>query len=338
VFIIIIKSVKKNKMEMVNMNKNLFVFGVLFVFMAGLVYGAQAPIDLGTAGNFVILAKSGISTTGVTAITGDIGVSPITSTAITGFSLVRVGTYSTSSLVTGKVYASNYDSPTPSYLTTAVSDMQTAYVDGAGRPTPDFTNLGAGDLGGMNLSAGLYKFTTGVTIPTHLILNGSSSDVFIFQIDQTLDLASATNITLTGGVQAKNVFWIVGMTTTLGTTSHFEGNILDMTNIAMLTGATINGRALSQTATDLDANTVSMPSGVTSVVFVPPVARGIEGGSSGSRAINNNGTVDTSDTSVVSTPKASFWDRNKAYIIGLGALAVVLFILSRVFKGKPTRK
>src|ERR1700677_2786611 len=105
---------------------------------------AQLPVNLGDAGNYVILSKSGISTVPTSAITGDIGVSPIAATGITGFSLIhRFGSpFATSAQVTGKVYAANYSAPTPANLTTAVGNMQTAYTDAAGRTIPNFTELG----------------------------------------------------------------------------------------------------------------------------------------------------------------------------------------------------
>src|SRR3989338_7131225 len=126
---------------------NILVYFMVFAFMAFSVNAAQPAVNLGTAGNFVILAKSGISTTGTTSIVGDIGVSPIDSTAITGFGLIAdsSNTFSTSSLVTGKAYAADYAPPTPTKMTTAVSDMETAYTDAAGRTLPDATELGAGD-------------------------------------------------------------------------------------------------------------------------------------------------------------------------------------------------
>jgi hypothetical protein len=120
---------------------------------------AQAPVNLGAAGNFVILAKAGISTVPTSVITGDIGVSPIGSSAITGFALnLTAGSaFATSAQVSGKVYAPAYAAPTPANLITAIGDMQTAYTDAAGRTIPDFTELGAGQIGGLTLVPGLYK-------------------------------------------------------------------------------------------------------------------------------------------------------------------------------------
>lgn len=240
---------------------SVFVCIVIFLSMSFSAYATQSAVNLGTAGDFVILSKSGVSTTGTTSITGDIGVSPIDSTAITGFGLIMDSSneFATSSLVTGKLYAADYTVPTPSKMTTAVSDMQTAYTDVAGRTLPDYTELGAGNIGGMTLTQGLYKWGTGVTIPTDVTLSGSSTDVWIFQIAQDLDISSATHVILSGGALAKNIFWQVAGQTTLGTTSVFNGNILGQTEIVFGTGATLNGRALAQTAVTLDANTVSLP-------------------------------------------------------------------------------
>jgi len=216
-----------------------------------------APVDLGTAGHYVILSKAGVSTTGATHITGSIGVSPIASTAITGFGLVRssLGTYSTSALVTGRIYAANYAPPTPLAESRAVSFMQTAYNNAAGR-TAGVTELGAGNIGGRTLAPGVYKWSTGLIIPTDVTLSGGTNDVWIFEIAQTLSIASAKRVILKGGAQAQNIFWQVAGATTLGTYSKFYGTILDKTNIAVKTGAAIHGRLLAQTAVTLQANIV----------------------------------------------------------------------------------
>ncbi len=218
-------------------------------------------VNLRTAGQYVILAKSGISTTGTTRIVGDIGVSPIAATAITGFALVMDASnrFSTSSRVTGKVRAANYAPPTPANLTTAVLDMQTAYTNAAGRPLPNFTELGAGNINGMTLAPGLYKWSTGVSIPIAVTLKGNSNSVWIFQIAQNLTVGNGAIVTLSGGALAKNVFWQVAGKATLGTTSRFKGIILCKTLIAFKTGARINGRALAQTAVTLDAAAVTQP-------------------------------------------------------------------------------
>ncbi len=219
-----------------------------------------AAVNLGTAANYVILAKSGVSTTGVTAITGNVGLSPAAATFITGFALSSpAGTFTTSSLVTGQVFAANYGTPTPAALTAAVLDMQTAYTNAAGRTLPDFIELGAGNINGLTLAPGLYKWGTTVSIPATLTLNGGANAVWIFQIAQNLTVGNGAIITLTGGAQAQNVFWQVAGSTTLGTTVQMKGIILSQTLVSMNTGATLIGRALAQTAVTLNASTVTNP-------------------------------------------------------------------------------
>jgi hypothetical protein len=219
---------------------------------------ALAAVNLRSAGNYVILSKSGISTTGTTSITGKIAVSPIAATAITGFGLImdHSNTFSTSSRVVGKVYAADYAVPTPSLLTTAVGDMQTAYNDAAGRTRPNYTELGAGNIGGMTLRPGVYKWSSAVTIPTNVTLSGTPHDVWIFQIAQTLNISAGKKVILSNGASPTNIFWQVAGQTTLGTTSVFNGVILGKTAIVIQTGARLNGRALAQTAVTLDANII----------------------------------------------------------------------------------
>jgi hypothetical protein len=218
------------------------------------------PVNLGTADDFVILAETGISSETSSVITGNIGVSPAAATYITGFSLIldSTGTFSTSSQIVGQVYASDYTSPTPSNLTTAISDMRTAYIDAAGR-TANYTELYSGDLSGKTLTTGVYKFGTGVLINTDLTLDGNATDVWIFQIDGSLTQAAGVNIILTGGALAENIIWQVADTVSLGTGAHFEGTILAMTNISLGTNASINGCLYAQTAVTLDASTVTKP-------------------------------------------------------------------------------
>jgi hypothetical protein len=220
---------------------------------------AQTPVYLGRAGTFTILAKAGISTTGATNVRGNIGVSPIDSTGITGFGLVLNASnqYSTSSLVTGKVFAPDYSARTAIFLTRSVNDMETAYTDAAGRSSPNFTELGAGNIGGMTLAPGLYKWGTGLSIPGNgVTLSGNATDVWVFQIAQDLTVSNGAVVTLSGGAQSNRVFWQVAGQATLGTTSEFKGVILCQTQIVLNTGAKLNGRALAQTAVALHANLV----------------------------------------------------------------------------------
>jgi hypothetical protein len=229
-------------------------------FTTGTTLAPGLPLNLGTAGAFAILAKSGISTVPTSSVTGSLGVSPAAASYITGFSLTASATnvFSSSPQVIGKIYAANYAAPTPAKMTTAVGDMELAFTDAAGRAA-DVTELGAGNIGGMTLAPGVYKWGTGVLIPTSITLTGDANAVWIFQIAQDLTTASATNIVLTGGARAKNVFWQVAGRVDLGTTSHFEGIVLAHTSITLRTGASVTGRLLAQTAVSIAGSTVVEP-------------------------------------------------------------------------------
>jgi len=223
--------------------------------------GNAAAVNLATAGNYVMLAKTGVSNVPTSAITGDVAVSPAAASYLTGFSLTADGTnvFSTSPQVTGKLFASDYAPPTPSNLTTAIGDMQLAFTDAAGR-APDVTELGAGNIGGMTLGRGVYKWGSGLLVPTNLTLTGAANDVWIFQVAQDLTISSGTQIILSGGASAKNVFWQVAGAVDLETTVQFEGIVLCQTAIALKTGASIHGRLLSQTAISIDGSTIVEPS------------------------------------------------------------------------------
>ena len=134
--------------------------------------------------------------------------------------------------------------------------METAYTDAAGRTLPDHTELGAGNIGGLTLAPGLYKWSNTVLIPTSVTLSGGANDTWIFQIAGGLTQSSATSVILTGGALAKNVFWQVFGAVAIGTTAHMEGRILSQTSIVLRTGATANGRLLAQTAVTLAGTTV----------------------------------------------------------------------------------
>ncbi len=217
-------------------------------------FSPVAPVNLGSASGFVILSKSGITDVPASEITGNVGTSPITGAA----------DHLTCAEVTGKVYSVDAAGPAPcnikapAKLTAAVGDMQTAYTDAAGRP-PTTTELGAGNIGGLTLAPGVYSWSTSVTIPDSVVLKGHSKDIWIFQIAKNLSVSNGKAVVLRGHARAKNVFWQVAGKVTLGTTSHFQGTILSKTLIAMKTGASINGRLLSQTAVTLQMNSVTAP-------------------------------------------------------------------------------
>jgi hypothetical protein len=217
-------------------------------------------VSLGLAGDYVILAKSGIATVPTSAVIGNMGVSPAAASAITGFPLTADSTnvFATSPQVTGRIYAADDAVPTPANLTTAVGDMQRAFTDAAGRAA-GVTELGAGNIGGMTLAAGVYKWGTGLLIPTDVTLTGSATDVWIFQIGGDLTAASGAKIKLAGSALAKNVFWQVAGLVDLGTTAHAEGIILCQTSITLRTGASINGKLLAQMAVNIDSSQVVGP-------------------------------------------------------------------------------
>ncbi len=219
-----------------------------------------ALINLRTASNFAILAKAAITTTGNTLVTGDIGVSPQALVDLTGFSetLSLDGTSATSPYVTGKIYASDMQEPTPSKLTTAITDVEAAYVEAAGRV--DYavvTGTAGGIIGGQTFVPGIYKWETVVTMATDITLQGGVNDVWIFQVADNLTASSGATILLADGAQAKNIFWQVAGIVTLGTGSHFEGIIMSMTQIVLETGASVHGKLLAQTQVTLDTAMVT---------------------------------------------------------------------------------
>lgn len=230
-----------------------------------------AIVNLSSADSFVILSKTGITNVPTSAISGNVGSSPITGAAI-GVTCAQV---------TGIIYTVDAAGPLPcriqnsTILSAAVSDMQTAYTDAAGRTTPTATELGAGNIGGLTIAPGLYKWSSNVLIPTNVTLSGSANDVWIFQIAGDLNLSSSVQVVLAGGAQAANVFWQVGGPTgaTLGTNSTFKGNILASKQIILKTGASLNGRALAQTQVTLEGNNISIAvrSAAPVVVVTPPV-------------------------------------------------------------------
>jgi hypothetical protein len=227
----------------------------------------ESPVELLSAGNYVILTKAGISTVPDSTITGDIAVSPIAATAMTGFSLTAdsSGEFSTSTQITGQAFAANYAAPIPSALTTAVSAMEAAYTDAAGRVNPDAAriNLGVGLLGGdfggatSQLTPGVYTFGSDVTIGSDITFSGSSIDIFIIQMTGNLMQVANTNVVLEGGALAKNIFWQVAGFVEVEAGAHMEGILLVKTAVMFKTGSSLSGRILAQTACDLQMATIT---------------------------------------------------------------------------------
>ena len=213
-----------------------------------------APVNLRSAGTFAILSKTGITDVYASAVNGDVGTSPITGAAL----------LLSCSEVTGRIFVVDAAGPAcatndATTLTAAVLDMETAYLDAEGRVSPDHTELGAGEIGGLTLTPGLYKWGTSLLISNDVTLAGGPNDVWIFQVAGTMDQANATRVTLTGGALAKNIYWQVAGAVSIGTTAHFEGVVLAKTMVAVKTGASMNGRLFAQTAVTLQMNSITQP-------------------------------------------------------------------------------
>jgi Ice-binding-like len=215
----------------------------------------QATVNLQSTTGFVILAGSLISNIPTSAITGDIGLSPAARSFITGFGLTEV---------TGTIYAADDVSPAgvPAMFTAAKGDLTTAYNDAAGRTSTDIVLL-AGNLGGLTLTPGLYQSSGSLEISAGDLTfdaKGDANAVFILQIASTLTTTSGRRIILSGGAKASNIFWQVGASATLGTTSVFKGNIMANQSISLNTGAAVEGRLFARIgAVTLSSSTVSKP-------------------------------------------------------------------------------
>lgn len=233
----------------------------VFVFPVG-VTAATTRIDLGTADDFAVLAGTAITNVPTSAISGDLGLSPAAGS--------NYGAGVTTAQVSGTVYAVDTSGPAgsagnnPGLMTTAKSDLTTAYLDAAGRtPTSTFGTTD-NQLGGQTLTAGVYAFGHGDTanLTGTLTLNGqgNADAVFIFQASSDLITASSSVVQLTNGTQACNVFWQVTSSATLGSSSTFVGTIMALTSIGLNSSATMNGRALARNAAvTLNQNTITQP-------------------------------------------------------------------------------
>ena len=234
----------------------------------GAACSGASCVNLGTAGNYAILVKTAVSSVPNSVVTGNVAVSPAARTFLTGWSLISEPTDTSfgSAQVSGRLFAAdNVGGSTSVNLTTAVGDMGTAYTAAVGL-APAGGGLvtacpGAGAFGGLTLAAGVYKCTpaVGIAAATNLTLNGTATDVWVFQMAGGYTQAAATQVILTGGALPQNVFWVSAATVSVGATALMQGVVLSQTNIVMGAGSTVNGRLLAQTAVTLNSTTVTQP-------------------------------------------------------------------------------
>ena len=257
---------------------SLVVAGTSFATPAG----AATSVQLGAATPFAVLAGTEVTDIPTSAITGDVGLSPASGSNYAGLSKAEV---------TGTIYSTNAAGPAgsvndPALLTTAKNNLTTAYTSAAGQiPTTTFTT-GDNQLGGKTLTAGVYAFghaaTANITAASPLVLDGQGNpnSVFVFQASSDLVTGSNSVVRLVNGAEACNVFWQVGSSATLNTSSTFVGTIMALTSATLATGATVQGRVLARNgAVTLDANTITTP---------PTCAA-----SSGTGSLGNNGSSGT---------------------------------------------
>ena len=219
------------------------LLALALIFLPRLAPAQLTTVDLGAAASYAVLAGAGVSSTGPTIVSGNLGLTNAAPTALTGF---PPGT-----VVNGAIHQDDASA------IAAYAALSTAILDAAGRTGGTTVS---GNLGGQTLGPGLYTSTSSLAISSgDLTLQGDANAVWIFQMASTLTTTSGRQVILSGGANPANIFWQVGSSATLGTSSVFEGNILASASITLATGATLNGRALAITAVTLDSNPVNSP-------------------------------------------------------------------------------
>lgn len=205
---------------------------VCLVFAAVPIAAKASAVGLGTAQPFVVLSGAGVTNTGPSVLNGDLGVSP--GTSLSGFGLPAV--------VNGATHAND------AVAAQAQSDLGTAYNVAAGQPIPPGNDLTGVDLGGLTLGPGAYGFSTSAQLTGQVTLDahGDPNAQFVFVIGTTLTTATASSVILTNGASPCNVFWKVGSSATLGTSTAFEGNVLALTSISLNDSVTVLGRVLAR--------------------------------------------------------------------------------------------
>jgi len=201
-----------------------------------------AAPSLGLARAYAVLGASAVTNTGGTAITGDLGVSS-PGISPTGF---PPGT------ITGKIHSGD--------ASTAQAQAKVTSAYNALAAKTCNTSLTGQDLGGRTLTRGVYCFTSSAQLTGTLTLTGNASSVFIFKIASALNTASNSSVVMTGGSLARNVYWQVGSSATLGSGTAFKGNIVALSSISLGTSASLSGRALARNgAVTMEGNAVSIP-------------------------------------------------------------------------------
>jgi hypothetical protein len=249
-------------------------FGIFLSVVAALLVhdlrAAQATVDLRSTSRFALLAGSGVTSVPTSAIQGDVGVSPSARSSIAGLTPVEV---------TGSIFAADDGGATAVMLTTAKGDLTTAYNDAAGRTLAPVLVPNA-DLGGRTLAPGLYKSTGTLNVTGDLTLDGQgdANAVFIFQVASALTTAPGSKVILIGRASAANIFWQIGTSAALGTTTQFKGTIMADQSVSLATGATLDGRALARIgAITLEANRIVSPGLQLLAPWFGPIARALNG-------------------------------------------------------------
>jgi hypothetical protein len=255
---------------------------------------AMAPVSLGTAANYGVLAASTVTNTGPTTINGDLGLSP--GTAITGFPPGQVN---------GTINAAN------AAALQAQNDLTAAYDAAAASPVTATIPV---ELGGTTVTPGVYASpagTFGITGTLTLDAQGDPNAVFIFKAASTLITASASNVVLVNGAQAANVFWVVGSSATLGTYSIIQGNIMAQASITVTTGATVDGRALARTAAvTLDSDTITVPAGIQAPAITTTSLATSVNPAAAAQSVTFTAAVAASTGSVIPSGFVAFTDRS----------------------------
>ena len=307
----------------------LLVTGLAFIAVAAIgtqsALAATPTINLATALSYAVLAGQSVTNVGNTTIIGSVGVDP--GTSYTGQSTV--------SLSGGTVNVAN------AAALQAQADATAAYGIAASATPPTATVTA--DLGGQSLPPGIYKSATSLGLTGQLTLNGPVGSVFIFQAVSTLITASASSVVLTGGVTPCTVFWQVGSSATLGSTTNFNGSIMALTSISLLNSATVHGRVLAQTggvtlnANTIDASTCSAAppttttTAGTTTTTVPATTTTVRGTTTTVRGTTTTSPVTTTTVSIipVGAPATGFGgtassNASPSGLIGFGAFAIAV--------------